>query len=320
MIAARGITKRFGDFVALDNVSLEVPDGSLTALLGPSGSGKSTLLRIIAGLETPDEGTVEIQGTDTTHVPPQKREIGFVFQHYAAFKHMTVRDNVAFGLKIRKQPKERIAERVDELLTVVGLAGYAARYPSQLSGGQRQRMALARALAVEPRVLLLDEPFGALDANVRAELREWLRRLHDEVHVTTVLVTHDQEEAMSISDHIVVMDHGLIAQVGPPRELYDRPKSSFVMGFLGPVSRLGDRLVRPHDISVSMEPGAGATEAQVGRVVHLGFEVRIELLVEGDEPVFVQLTRHEAEQLELSEGDIVWLRASAGTPVASPQA
>jgi sulfate transport system ATP-binding protein len=315
MIAARGITKRFGDFVALDDVSLEVPDGSLTALLGPSGSGKSTLLRIIAGLETPDEGTVEIHGKDTTHVPPQKREIGFVFQHYAAFKHMTVRDNVAFGLKIRKQPKDQIRKRVDELLGVVGLAGYAERYPNQLSGGQRQRMALARALAVEPQVLLLDEPFGALDANVRAELREWLRRLHDEVHVTTVLVTHDQEEAMSIADHIAVMDHGHVAQVGAPRELYDQPASDFVMGFLGPVSRLGDRLVRPHDISVSLEPGDGALEAQVGRIVHLGFEVRVELHVDGDEPVAVQLTRHDAEQLELNEGDIVWLRTTAGASV-----
>jgi sulfate transport system ATP-binding protein len=317
MIAARGITKRFGDFVALDDVSLEVPDGSLTALLGPSGSGKSTLLRIIAGLEAPDSGLVQINGKDTTHVPPQKREIGFVFQHYAAFKHMTVRDNVAFGLKIRKQPKDRVKARVGELLGVVGLAGYADRYPSQLSGGQRQRMALARALAVEPQVLLLDEPFGALDANVRAELREWLRRLHDEVHVTTVLVTHDQEEAMSIADHIAVMDHGLIAQVGAPRELYDRPASSFVMGFLGPVSRIGDRLVRPHDLAVSLEPGDGAMEAQVSRVVHLGFEVRIELILEGDESLSVQLTRNEAEQLELAEGDIVWVRATAAPTVSA---
>ncbi|HEU4658349.1 MAG TPA: TOBE-like domain-containing protein [Capillimicrobium sp.] len=315
MIAARGITKRFGDFVALDDVSLEVPDGSLTALLGPSGSGKSTLLRIIAGLELPDSGSVEINGRETTHVPPQRREIGFVFQHYAAFKHMTVRDNVAFGLRIRKQPKARVRERVDELLGVVGLSGYADRYPSQLSGGQRQRMALARALAVEPQVLLLDEPFGALDANVRAELREWLRRLHDEVHVTTVLVTHDQEEAMSIADHIAVMDHGTIAQVGAPRELYDRPASSFVMGFLGPVSRIGDRLIRPHDIAISLEPEDAAVEAQVSRVVHLGFEVRVELQVDDDEPVAVQLTRNEAEQLELAEGDIVWLRATAATPV-----
>src|SRR4051812_369601 len=213
MIAVNAVTKRFGDFTALDDVSVEVQDGSLTALLGPSGSGKSTLLRIIAGLETPSAGTVVIHGEDVTHLAPQKREIGFVFQHYAAFKHMSVRDNVAFGLKIRRAPKAAVKARVDELLEIVGLTGWANRYPGQLSGGQRQRMALARALAVQPGVLLLDEPFGALDANVRAELREWLRRLHDEMHVTTVLVTHDQEEAMSIADRLVVLDHGRVQQV-----------------------------------------------------------------------------------------------------------
>ena len=202
-IAVRRVSKRFGDFVALDSVSLAIAGGSLTALLGPSGSGKSTLLRVIAGLETPDEGDVAISGDDATGLPPQKRGVGFVFQHYAAFKHMTVRDNVAFGLKIRKRPKEEIRSRVDELLGLVQLDGLADRYPSQLSGGQRQRMALARALAVEPRVLLLDEPFGALDARVRKELRTWLRRLHEEVHVTTVLVTHDQEEAMEVADRVV---------------------------------------------------------------------------------------------------------------------
>jgi len=318
MIAARGITKQFGDYVALDDVTIEVPDGSLTALLGPSGSGKSTLLRIIAGLETPDAGVVEIHGADQTRVAPQRREIGFVFQHYAAFKHMTVRDNVAFGMRIRKVDRRRVDARVDELLEIVGLAGYHKRYPSQLSGGQRQRMALARALAVEPRVLLLDEPFGALDARVRAELREWLRRLHDEVHVTTILVTHDQEEAMSVADHIAVMDHGHIEQVGGPRELYDRPATPFVMGFLGPVSRIGDRLVRPHDIAIRLEPGPDRVEAQVTRVLHLGFEVRAELAVAGgDELVSVQLTRDEAAQLELDAGDIVWLQASAGVAVSA---
>ena len=202
----------------------------------------------------PDSGVVEIHGDDATHLPPQKRGIGFVFQHYAAFKHMTVRDNVAFGLKIRKEPKATIDARVDDLLGVVGLAGYHKRYPNQLSGGQRQRMALARALAVEPKVLLLDEPFGALDAKVRAELREWLRRLHDEVHVTTVLVTHDQEEAMAISDHIAVMDNARIEQVGGPLELYDKPVNRFVMSFLGPVSQVGEELVRPHDIAIAIEP------------------------------------------------------------------
>ena len=310
MIAVRDVTKSFGDFVALDGVSLEIPDGSLTALLGPSGSGKSTLLRIIAGLEQPDSGVIEIHGNDATRVAPQRRGIGFVFQHYAAFKHMTVRDNVAFGMKIRKQPKERIRERVDELLGVVGLAGYHERYPNQLSGGQRQRMALARALAVEPKVLLLDEPFGALDAKVRAELREWLRRLHDEVHVTTVLVTHDQEEAMAISDHIAVMDNGSIEQVGGPRELYDQPANGFVMRFLGPVSQVGDKLVRPHDITILLAPEDGAREAVVERVVHLGFEVRVELRLDGEGEIAAQVTRNEADQLELAEGAAVWVRTA----------
>jgi sulfate transport system ATP-binding protein len=315
MIAVRDVRKSFGDFVALEDVSLEIPDGSLTSLLGPSGSGKSTLLRIIAGLEQPDSGTIAIGGEDATRVPPQRRGIGFVFQHYAAFKHMTVRDNVAFGMKIRKQPKDRITARVDELLEVVGLSGYHRRYPNQLSGGQRQRMALARALAVEPKVLLLDEPFGALDAKVRAELREWLRRLHDEVHVTTVLVTHDQEEAMTVSDRIAVMDHGRIEQVGGPRELYDRPANRFVMGFLGPVSKVGEQLVRPHDISISLSPEDGARQAEVTRIVHLGFEVRVELQLEGDGVVSAQITRHDAEQLELVEGGVVWVRTTGRTAV-----
>jgi sulfate transport system ATP-binding protein len=308
VIALTDVKKRFGDFVAIDNVSLAVEDGSLTALLGPSGSGKSTLLRVIAGLEAPDEGTVEISGRDATRLPAQKRGIGFVFQHYAAFKHMTVRDNVAFGLKVRRRPKAEIAAKVDELLRIVGLDGYQARYPAQLSGGQRQRMALARALAVEPEVLLLDEPFGALDANVRAELRDWLRRLHDEVHVTTVLVTHDQEEAMEVADRIVVLNRGRIEQDGPPRDLYEQPANAFVMGFLGPVARLGDTLVRPHDLRILGEPRDGALEAQVARVVHLGFEVRVELELDGGEPLTAQLTRDEAAELELRGGDIVWVR------------
>ncbi len=239
-----------------------------------------------------------------------------MFQHYAAFKHMTVRDNVAFGLKIRKQPKDRIAERVDELLGVVGLAGYQKRYPNQLSGGQRQRMALARALAVEPRVLLLDEPFGALDAKVRAELREWLRRLHDEVHVTTVLVTHDQEEAMAISDHIAVMDNGRIEQVGGPRELYDRPANRFVMGFLGPVSQVGERISSARTTSRSRSRRRTArARPTVTRVVHLGFEVRVELRLAGGDAVSAQVTRHEAEQLELVEGATVWVRTIGRTAV-----
>jgi sulfate transport system ATP-binding protein len=313
VIAAQSVTKRFGDFVALEDVSIEVPDGSLTALLGPSGSGKSTLLRIIAGLEVPTEGRVLIGGQDVTSLPPQKREIGFVFQHYAAFKHMSVRDNVAFGLKIRRQPKDRVRARVDELLEIVGLTGWADRYPGQLSGGQRQRMALARALAVEPAVLLLDEPFGALDANVRQELREWLRRLHDEVHVTTVIVTHDQEEAMAISDRIVVLDHGRVQQAGEPREVYEQPANEFVMGFLGPVSKLGEALVRPHDLVLSPEPVDGGVEAQVTRVVYLGFEVRVELDLARGDSISVQLTRAEADELELEAGDITYVRPTAAT-------
>ena len=234
-IDVQGVSKRFGEFAAVDNITLEIPEGSLTALLGPSGSGKSTLLRVIAGLEEPDSGTILINGEDVTYARPQERGIGFVFQHYAAFTHMSVRENIAFGLQIRKRPKDEISAKVDELLEIVGLTKWAGQRPSQLSGGQRQRMALARALAIDPRVLLLDEPFGALDAKVRAELRRWLRRLHEEQGVTTVLVTHDQEEAMEVSDRIAVMNEGQLQQVGPPREVYDRPANQFVMGFLGPV-------------------------------------------------------------------------------------
>jgi sulfate transport system ATP-binding protein len=309
MIAVHAVSKSFGDFQALHDVSLEVPDGSLTALLGPSGSGKSTLLRVIAGLEAPDAGRVELAGRDVTGQPPQQRGIGFVFQHYAAFKHMSVRDNVAFGLSVRRRPKAEIRGRVDELLALVGLEGYQERRPAQLSGGQRQRMALARALAVQPDVLLLDEPFGALDANVRADLRAWLRRLHDEVHVTTVLVTHDQEEAMEVADRLVVLREGRVEQTGAPRDLYERPANPFVMGFLGPVSRLGGTLVRPHDLALTDRPGDGAEEAMVLRVLHLGFEVRVELVLGGGDEVTVQVTRAEADALELAGGDIVFLRA-----------
>ncbi len=306
------ISKQFGDFNALENVSLEVPEGSLTALLGPSGSGKSTLLRIIAGLETPDAGTVMIDGADVSHVRPQKRGIGFVFQHYAAFTHMSVRENVAFGLRIRKRSRDDIRARVDELLALVGLTKWSEQRPSQLSGGQRQRMALARALAVEPRVLLLDEPFGALDATVRAELRAWLRRLHDEQGVTTVLVTHDQEEAMEVADRIAVMSAGKVEQVGSPREIYDHPATDFVMSFVGPVSRLGGRLVRPHDVTISLTRQDGSLEAMVKRVVHLGFEVRIELELRDGSEARAQVTRAQAQQLELGTGDIVYVRPPEG--------
>jgi sulfate transport system ATP-binding protein len=307
-IAVEGVSKRFNGFVALDEVSLQVPQGSLTALLGPSGGGKSTLLRLIAGLEQPDAGRVLISGEDATATPARKRGVGFVFQHYAAFKHMTVRDNVAFGLKIRKRSKEDVRSKVDELLALVHLEGFAGRYPSQLSGGQRQRMALARALAVEPKVLLLDEPFGALDATVRKELRAWLRRLHEEVHVTTVFVTHDQEEAMEVAEQIVVLNHGRVEQVGSPRDLYEHPANEFVMGFVGPVSRLGEGLVRPHDLVLSREPVPSGVEAMVARVTHLGFEVRVELELGDGSPLTAQVTRSEAEELELDRGDIVYLR------------
>jgi sulfate/thiosulfate transport system ATP-binding protein len=307
-IDINSVSKRFGEFTALDAVSLEVQEGSLTALLGPSGSGKSTLLRIIAGLEVPDTGTVQIDGVDVTDARPQERGIGFVFQHYAAFAHMSVRDNVAFGLQIRKRPKAEIGARVDELLALVGLTTWSEQRPHQLSGGQRQRMALARALAVEPRVLLLDEPFGALDANVRAELRAWLRRLHDEHGVTTVLVTHDQEEAMEVADKIAVMNVGKIEQVGSPREVYDEPATDFVMGFLGPISKIDGKLVRPHDVTISLVPEDDAIEAMVSRVVHLGFEVRIELELPDGGRARAQLTRGQTEELELARGDIVYVR------------
>jgi sulfate transport system ATP-binding protein len=305
-IVVDSVSKRFGDFTALDDVSLEVRDGSLTALLGPSGGGKSTLLRVIAGLESPDGGSVSIAGEDATMQPPQNRNVGFVFQHYAAFKHMTVAKNVAFGLTIRKRPKEEIEARVDELLRLVHLDGFAYRYPSQLSGGQRQRMAL-----------VLDEPFGALDATVRKELRAWLRRLHDEVHVTTVFVTHDQEEAMEVAEQIVVLNDGRIEQVGSPQELYERPANEFVMGFVGPVSELSGRSVRPHDVDILREPRDGAAEGMIDRIVHLGFEVRVELTLVNGDRTWVQTTKAEAEELELAEGEIVWLRASDARAVAT---
>ena len=307
------VGKRFGDFVALDDVTVSIPTGQLTALLGPSGGGKSTLLRIIAGLDHADEGTVEIAGTDATFLPPQKRNVGFVFQHYAAFKHMTVRRNVSFGLEIRRRPKDEIRRRVDELLELVHLEQFADRLPSQLSGGQRQRMALARALAVEPTVLLLDEPFGALDAKVRKELRDWLRRLHDEVHVTTVFVTHDQEEALEVADEIVVINDGRIEQIGSPDELYDDPANEFVMRFLGPVTRLGPALVRPHDVELLPADPGGAVAGTVGRVVRVGFEVRVEVASE-DQVVLVTMTRTQFQVLGLEAGSPAWLRPIRGAP------
>jgi sulfate transport system ATP-binding protein len=318
-IEVHDVTKRFGEFVALQDVCVRVEDGTLTALLGPSGSGKSTLLRVIAGLERADAGVVTIGGQDVTEQPARARGVGFVFQHYAPFKHMTVRDNVAFGLSVRRRPREEIRDRVEELLALVRLDGLADRYPSQLSGGQLQRMALARALAPRPQVLLLDEPFGALDAQVRTELRAWLRRLHEEIHVTTIFVTHDQEEAMEVAEQIVVVNHGRIEQTGSPRELYEHPRNEFVMSFIGPVNRLGDALLRPHDIQIlGPEEAAQGTEALVRRVAHLGFEVRVELTLEDGRAVWAQLTRERAAELEVTEGEILLVRLGAPRVFAGP--
>ena len=306
-ILVRNVSKRFGDFVALEDVSLDVECGALTALLGPSGSGKSTLLRIIAGLETADAGEILLGGKDATALAPQKRNVGFVFQHYAAFKHMTVRENVAFGLKVRKRPKAEIADRVDELLNLVQLQSFGHRYPAQLSGGQRQRMGLARALAPEPQVLLLDEPFGALDARVRAELREWLRQLHDVVHVTTVFVTHDQDEAMEISDQIAVINHGKLEQVGSPRELYDEPASEFVMTFVGDAQPIGDILVRPHDVELLHEPADGAVEAMIVRITILGRDAKVELHDTSGSEILALMTRDHFDESGFWRGQNVWV-------------
>jgi sulfate/thiosulfate transport system ATP-binding protein len=318
-IEVRGATKRYGTFTALDEVSITVPSGGLTALLGPSGGGKSTLLRVIAGLTEPDAGTVLIDGVDVTRTQARNRGIGFVFQHYAAFKHMTVFENIAFGLRVRKEQKAVIAERVEELLTLVHLDGFAHRRPSQLSGGQRQRMALARALAIQPKVLLLDEPFGALDAKVRGELREWLRELHDRMHVTTVFVTHDQEEAMELAEQIVLVNQGRIEQVGTPDQVYDQPANPFVMGFVGAVTRIGDQLVRPHDIELANTPVEASEQAMVNRVIRLGFSCRVELQLSDGQRATVQTTRAQVDQLDLKVGDIVFIRALRGQRFTDPQ-
>jgi sulfate transport system ATP-binding protein len=307
-IVVRSVSKRFGTFVALDDVSVEVASGSLTALLGPSGSGKSTLLRIIAGLETPDAGEIVLEGADASRLTPQNRGVGFVFQHYAAFKHMTVRDNIGFALRVRKRPRAEVRVRVDELIELVQLQGFGHRYPAQLSGGQRQRMALARALAAEPKVLLLDEPFGALDARVRAELRGWLRRLHEETHTTTVFVTHDQEEAMEVADNVVVMNNGRVEQTAAPRVLYDEPRNEFVMSFVGSASQFGSGWVRPHDLQVLLEPNGSTREVLIDRLVYVGHEVRAELVRDDGARLALQLPREEADRLELTTGQIVYVK------------
>lgn len=323
-IVVQDVCKRFGSFQAVDQVNLEINSGSLVALLGPSGSGKSTLLRLIAGLEMPDSGRIWLTGEDATYRSVQDRNIGFVFQHYALFKHMTVRQNVGFGMELRKAKPTAIKARVEELLDLVQLAGLGDRYPSQLSGGQRQRVALARALAVEPQVLLLDEPFGALDAKVRKDLRAWLRRLHDEVHVTTVFVTHDQEEAMEVSDNIVVMNKGRVEQVGTPAEVYDHPASAFVMSFIGPVNVLPSSsrifqnngfdsahpevFLRPQDILVETTPDAASAGARVSRIIHLGWEIQAELTLDDGQVVTAHLTRERFDELNLEPQQRVFVR------------
>jgi len=323
-ITVEDVSKRFGNFQAVEQVNLEIQSGSLVALLGPSGSGKSTLLRLIAGLELPDTGKIFLTGKDATYQSVQERNIGFVFQHYALFKHLTVRQNIAFGLEIRKIPTKKIKGRVDQLLELIQLSGLGDRYPSQLSGGQRQRVALARALAVEPKVLLLDEPFGALDAKVRKDLRAWLRKLHDEVHVTTVFVTHDQEEAMEVSDEIVVMNQGKVEQVGKPAEIYDDPASAFVMSFIGPVNVLPSSsqifqstgfnvlnpqvFLRPQDVIVAREANGATTPAIVQRVIHLGWEIQVELAFDDGQTVTAYLTRDRFNELNLLPQERVYVK------------
>ncbi|MBY0526240.1 MAG: sulfate/molybdate ABC transporter ATP-binding protein [Gemmataceae bacterium] len=337
-ITIKSVTKRFGKFTALDNVSLEVPSGSLVALLGSSGSGKTTLLRIIAGLEVPDVGSVLIQDEDITHASAQQRNVGFVFQHYALFRHMTVYENVAFGLRVRGRPDGQVCERVTELLKLIRLEGLDQRYPGQLSGGQRQRVALARALAAQPRLLLLDEPFGALDAKVRQELRTWLRRLHDEIHVTSLFVTHDQEEAFAVADKVVVMQGGKIEQMGAPHEVFDHPASPFVMDFLGNVNVFQGRVqsgrlllgnidlaahdahpqeeerpatfyVRPHELDIKRS--ANGTPSLKANVLHLnpaGPVTRVQLLaVDFGLTVHVELSHERRAELGLSPGDTVYV-------------
>jgi sulfate transport system ATP-binding protein len=324
-IVIEQVSKKFGTFAALNNINLEIKPNSLVALLGPSGSGKTTLLRAIAGLEPPDEGRIIINGKDATHLNVRKRNIGFVFQHYALFKHLTVRQNIAFGLKIRKASPDYVKKRVESLLDLIQLQGLGDRYPAQLSGGQRQRVALARALAVEPEVLLLDEPFGALDAKVRKELRAWLRQLHEEVHVTSVFVTHDQEEAMEVADEIVIFNEGKIEQVGTPEQVYDNPASPFVMSFIGRVNVLpptsaalfdqvegvnnGVKIfIRPHDLEILADPDQSSIMARVERIIHLGWSVDVELSLPDRSLVIAHLNREQLGQLDLAIGNQVPVR------------
>jgi len=348
-IIVKNVSKRFGHFAAVDNVTLEVPNGELVALLGPSGSGKTTLLRIIAGLEVADEGSVLHHDEDVTSYSPGERKVGFVFQHYALFRHMTIADNIGYGLRVRGVPKPERMERVNELLKLIRLDNFGSRYPSQLSGGQRQRVALARALAARPAVLLLDEPFGALDAKVRTELRQWLRRLHEEIHVTSVFVTHDQEEAFEVADRVVVMNQGKVEQVGAPAEVFEHPANAFVMDFLGNVNIFRgaveggktvirpselpppdsgrqatgtDVYVRPHELAIEhRRNGEAAIEAKVVHVNPTGSRTKVELkAVEFDQMILAELTSERYAELGLKAGDVVYVsarRAHVFTPTYS---
>ncbi|MDF3069720.1 MAG: cysA [Polyangiaceae bacterium] len=316
-VEAHNLVKNFSrgsDVAAVGGVSFTAPEGKVTSLLGPSGSGKSTLLRMIAGLEVPDSGGISIAGVDVTNVPVKRREVGFVFQSYALFKHMTVRDNIAFGMEIRKASKAKIDERVKELLALIQLEGYESRFPAQLSGGQRQRIALARALATEPKVLLLDEPFGALDAQVRVELREWLAGFHEKTRVTTLLVTHDQEEALELSQHVVLLNQGLVAQAGAPHELYDHPASPFVASFLGGANVLRShaqdgrevrKFVRPHDVRLAKTDDASLESGTVDRLARIGGNVKLTVSLPSGDAMSVQVSKVELDQLGIQLGDRV---------------
>ncbi len=311
-----GVTKRYGHDLVLEDISDVVPNGSLTALLGPSGSGKSTLLRIIAGLTPLDAGRVELNGRDVTNVAPRHRNIGFCFQDYAPFRQMTVFNNVAYGLKVRKVPRAQRRHEVMELLGLVRLESLADRYPHQLSGGQRQRMALARALAVKPEVLLLDEPFGALDAQVRGELRSWVRSLQRELGITTILVTHDQTEAMEIADRLVILHDGHIEQVGQPDEVYDEPANAFVRNFLGPVTTIAGVECRPHELALGSRGDAG-TPATITDVVRLGFEVRVFVTDALGSVTWIQLTHDEALRRDPRVGEDVVVTRNDHTSVTA---
>jgi sulfate transport system ATP-binding protein len=309
------VTKRYGDRAVVDDVSFVVPSGLLTAILGPSGSGKSTLLKMISGLERPDAGRVVIEGDDVTDVDPRHRDIGFCFQNYAPFRHMTVARNVGFGLTARRRPRREVRQRVGDLLELVRLSDKADRYPAQLSGGERQRMALARALAIEPRVLLLDEPFAALDATVRAELRRWVRELHEETHITTILVTHDQDEAMEVADRLVVINEGRVEQVGTPTEVYDEPASEFVHRFLGPSTQFEGRYLRPHELLIGDEDGWGATGV-VWSIASLGFEARVLVELDSGEMTLVQMSRPDLLDSGIAVGERVSVRRRGAAIVA----